>query len=163
MSDTKTAPSDVHQILSDWEALLSSKTEAEIIKPMPDSDWSVQDVIGHLRAWQQVSIARMEAAQSGGEPIFPDWVGGLDPDEDDDPDDWNARIYAIYHAQSWPQVYKAWHDGFVHLLELAETIPAEIRSDTKKYPWLKGASLDNVLVWSGEHHQEHLDALVSHP
>lgn len=160
MTESKDTLTELRRLLAEWEALLASKTEAEIMTPAAGSDWSIKDVIGHLRAWQQVSIARMEAGKSGSEPIFPDWSGGQNPDAYDNPQDLNDRIYTIYHPQPWSQVYTAWHDGFVHFLELGESIPPHTRGDKEKFPWLYGNSLDDVLYWSGDHHQEHLDVLL---
>ncbi len=160
MTESNDTLTELRRILQEWDALLASKTEAELTSPGAGSDWSIKDVIGHLRAWQQVSIARMEAGKSGAEPVFPDWCEGKNPDEHDNPHTLNNQIYAIYHPQPWSQVYKAWHDGFVHFLELGESIPYHTRSDKQKFTWLDGYSLDDVLYWSGEHHQEHLDVLL---
>ncbi|NJM07750.1 DinB family protein, partial [Candidatus Gracilibacteria bacterium] len=43
-----------------WEALLARLSEAEIVVPQPDG-MSIKDVLAHLMAWQQVSIARLAA------------------------------------------------------------------------------------------------------
>jgi len=56
-----------------WEALLAGLSEAQITAPQLDDGWSIKDVIAHLRAWQQRSIARVEAALSDREPDYPDW------------------------------------------------------------------------------------------
>ncbi|HET7143457.1 MAG TPA: maleylpyruvate isomerase N-terminal domain-containing protein, partial [Anaerolineales bacterium] len=44
-----------------WEELLSKLSEEQITAPHFDYDWSIKDVMAHLWAWQQISIARMEA------------------------------------------------------------------------------------------------------
>lgn len=44
-----------------WEELLVSLSEEQITAPRFDLDWSIKDVVAHLWAWQQISIARMEA------------------------------------------------------------------------------------------------------
>ena len=45
-----------------WGELLDNLSEDEITRPRPPSTWSIKDVMAHLMAWQQVSIARLEAA-----------------------------------------------------------------------------------------------------
>ena len=46
--------------------------------------------MGHLRAWQTRSIARLEGAQRKREPEFPPWPAELHPDTEDNPDAVNA-------------------------------------------------------------------------
>lgn len=145
-----------------WEQLLSSLSEERITSPQLDSDWSIKDVIAHLMAWQQVSIARLEAAQLDEEPVYPSWLAGLDPESDEDTEGFNARIYETYREHSWSRVHQAWTDGFLTFLSLGQQIPANNLMDTNKYPWLKGYSLFAVLQGSYEHHHdEHLEPLLA--
>lgn len=145
-----------------WEELLSSLSEEQITTPYLSSDLSIKDVIAHLRAWQQVSIARLEAAQLNKEPVFPDWLTGLDPESERDLDQFNSRIYEIYQEQSWSRVHQDWRDGFLRFLKLGEEIPEHDLYDTEKYPWLKGHPLFAVLQGSYEHHHDdHLEPLLA--
>src|SRR6266511_215426 len=81
-----------------WEELLTGLNKEQINVPLTPSTFSIKDTLAHLRAWQQVSIARLEAAQLDKKPVFPDWSAGLDPDAED-ADPLNASIYEIYHQQ----------------------------------------------------------------
>lgn len=144
-----------------WEELLSSVNEAQMTTPLTPSTWSVKDLIAHLRAWQQVSIARMEAALLNREPEMPGWLAGLDPDSESNLDSYNDRIYQANRNQPWSEVYRAWRDGFLLFLELAEAIPEENLMEAGKYPWLKGYPLSAVLHGSYEHHHiDHLEPLI---
>ena len=94
--------------------------------------------------------------------MFPNWLAGLDPESEEDTDQFNARIYETYHQQPWSRVYQSWRDGFLRFLKLGEEIPENDLSDTKKYPWLKGYSLFAVLQGSYEHHHDdHLEPLLA--
>src|SRR5947208_3318623 len=53
-----------------WESLLAEMNEEQITAPQLPSTWSVKDIIAHLRAWQQRSIARLDAARLNREPEF---------------------------------------------------------------------------------------------
>jgi hypothetical protein len=143
-----------------WEALLAGMSEEQITAPHPTSNWSIQDVIGHLRAWQQVSIARLEAAQLDRDPLYPEWLAGSDPESDEELDQFNARIYTAHHQRPWPSVYQDWRQGFLRFLQLGEAIPEEHLSDTTKYPWLDGYPLFAVLEGSYNHHTEHREELL---
>ena len=145
---------------SRWEELLAGLSEEQINVPLTPSTFSIKDTLAHLRAWQQVSIARLEAAQLDKEPVFPDWSAGLDL-EAEEADPVNARIYEIYHQQSWPRVHQDWRDGFLRFLKLAEEIPENDILDAKKYLWLKGYPLLAILQGSYEHHHiDHFEPLL---
>lgn len=144
-----------------WEELLASLSEEQINVSLTPSIFSIKDTLAHLRAWQQISIARLEAAQLNKEPVLPDWAAGFDPDEED-ADPLNARIYETFRQQPWSRVYQDWRDGFLRFLELAEQIPENDFLDEEKYPWMKGYSLLSVLQGSYEHHHiDHLEPLLA--
>jgi len=162
MNDKKQILTMLKEEFNRWEELLASLSEEQITAPPLPSNLSIKDVIAHLRAWQQVSIARLEAAQLNKEPVFPNWLGGLDPESEDDRDQFNARIYETYHQQPWSRVHQDWRDGFLRFLKLGEEIPENELLDTEKYPWLKGYSLFAVLQGSYEHHHnDHLEPLLA--
>ena len=161
MNDKQQILTTLREEFNRWEELLASLSEVQITAPHLPSNWSIKDVIAHLRAWQQVSIARLEAAQLNKEPVFPNWLSGLDPESEEDRDQFNARIYETYHNKSWSRVHPDWRDGFLRFLELGEAIPENDLLDAERYPWLKGYSLFAVLQGSYEHHHEdHLEPLL---
>ena len=138
-----------------WQAFFSGLTEEQITTPDPTNGLSIQDVVGHLHAWQQLSIARLEAAQRGEEPLYPDWCAGLYPDDEEYIEQFNATIHDTYRRQTWPRVYEGWRDGFARFLELAEAAPEADLTDTARYSWLRGYALIDVLRGLYEHHLEH--------
>jgi hypothetical protein len=111
----------------------------------------------HLRACQQRSIARFEAARLHREPEFPKWLAELDPDAETNTDHMNAWIYESSREQSWSTVHQHWREGFQRFLELGEAIPEKDLLDAGRYPWLKGHPLAFILLASYDYHQEHLE------
>jgi hypothetical protein len=144
-----------------WEELLASLSEEQIAAPLLPSDWSTKDIIAHLRAWQQRSIARMEAALFNREPEFPRWLPGLDPDSKGNTDQVNAWIYETCREQSWLKVYRNWSEGFLLFLEAGEGISEKDLLDAGRYPWLNGYPLAYIILASYDHHQEHLEKLLA--
>jgi hypothetical protein len=142
-----------------WDRLVGSMREAQITAPALHEDWSINDMVAHLRAWQQRSVARLEAAQLGKEPNYPAWPAQLDPEEEGQPHDLNAWLYAQTRDQPWPRVYEDWRTGFLRFLELAAAIPEGDLLAKDKYAWLEGYALIDVLNGSLEHHQEHAEYL----
>lgn len=136
-----------------WEVLLSGLSIEQITDRVLPGGNSIKDVLGHLRAWQQRSIARLEAALEDRDPDYPDWPEDLDPDADD-VDKINEWIQSIYGPQPWGNVYPLWKEGFLRFLEIGESIPEEVMFDTEKFPWLHGNSPADVMLGSYEHHHD---------
>ena len=143
-----------------WEQLLSSLDEEEITAPHFDFDWSIKDVIAHLWAWQQISIARVEAGVLDREPEYPKWILTIGQDWEEDSDRVNALTFETNHEKSWSEMYQNWRSGFLRFLELGNMISERNLLDGDKYPWLRGHSLASILVASYDHHQEHQEKLL---
>jgi hypothetical protein len=143
--------------LERWETLLASLSTEQRQAPLLPSPWTVKDTLVHLWAWQQRSIARLEAAQHGREPEFPQWFAGGNLNGEGSPDQINAWIYETYRDLPWEQVYTNWRDGYRRFLELGGGISERDLLDSSFYPWMEGYPLANVLLASYDHHQEHLE------
>lgn len=146
----------MREIHDQWEALLAQMDEAQISAPLAPSHWSTKDVLTHLWAWQQRSVARMEAVQQSREPVFPQWVAG---DPDADADKANAAIYDTHHARPWPEIHAMWQAGFQRLLDVTDTVSERDLLDTSRYAWLHGQAPAFILIASYDHHQEHLEKM----
>lgn len=143
-----------------WEELLASLSEEQLTAPRFDLDWSIKDVIAHLWVWQQISIARMEAAAQNREPDFPKWITEIGEDWEENADRVNALTFETHHEKPWSDVYQNWRDGFLRFLKSGEPISEKDLLDGSRYPWLKGYSLAFILVASYDHHQEHFEKLL---
>ena len=143
-----------------WQQMLASLKEAELTAPQFDFDWSIRDVVAHLWAWQQISIARLEAGVMDEEPRYPDWLLSLGDDWEESADRVNALTFRNNHDKSWRDVYENWERGFLRFLELGSQISERDLLDGDRFAWLKGYSLAFILIASYEHHQEHLEKLT---
>jgi hypothetical protein len=109
-------------------------------------------------AWQQISIAHMQAVRENRGPRLPSWLGGADPVYAEDPaTEFNARILELHSMDSWASVHQAWQDGFCRSIGLAEDVPEHRLLDAEKCPWLGGDPPLAVITGSCEHHEEHLN------
>jgi hypothetical protein len=147
--------------LTHWERMLAGLRDEQITDREVTEGRSVKDIIAHLMAWQQVSIARLEAARREVEPELPEWLGGSDPEDEDNIDLYNDRIYETYRDQPWSEVFQSWRRGFLRFLEAGEAVPEEDLVNDEKYPWLKGYPPLAVLEGSSEHHKEHRESIES--
>ena len=144
-----------------WEGLLATLSEEQITTPHFDLNWSIKDVIAHLWAWQQISIARMEAGVKDREPEFPKWIVASVENWEEDADRVNALTFETQHTKLWSEIYENWRNGFLKLLRLGNQISERASLDGNSYTWLKGYSLATILIASYDHHQEHLEKLLA--
>ena len=151
-----------------WEQVLAGLPEAQIIAIPQPGELSIKDEIAHLWAWQQRSIARLEAGLNNEEPKMPAWWPDATvtrPEESDDHeavnDRINAQIYETFRDRTWPDVYGQWRTAFSHFLELGAALAEPALLDASRYGWLNGYSLADVLLGSYDHHQEHLEKLLA--
>ncbi len=142
-----------------WQEFVAGKREIELVTPDPNSEWSLKDILAHLRGWQQISIARLEAAIENREPNFPAWVAELGADWEHHTRKTNALLYENNRDKTWADVYGEWHTGFTRFLELAQQIPEPDYFEIGKYAWLNEYPLAAVLRGSYNHHHEHLQDL----
>ena len=141
--------------LGEWEKVLGGISEAEIVAPNRVDKLSVKDIIAHLTAWQQITVARLEAGRDNREPVFAGWPPELDPVHESDNERINAWIYEKYRLQTWESVHYEWRERFLHVLELAEATPDEVMMPKGQFAWLNGYPLWGVLRGTYEHHREH--------
>lgn len=147
--------------LNRWEELLTGMSEEQIIAPRLPDHRSIQDVVAHLWAWQQRSVARLEAAISGEEPKFPKWLADVADADSDSPDRTNELIFQTYRDLPWSTVHQNWREQFLRFIDLGKAISEEDLIE-KEYPWFKGYALYVILVSSyGHHHIEHFEPLLA--
>jgi hypothetical protein len=145
--------------LDRWETTLADLAESQITAADLPGRWSVKDILAHLMAWQQRSIARINAALEDREPVYPRWnteAGSLD---EGDLNETNAWIYEHYREQPWSSVHENWYAGFLRFIELGRGISERDLLDGDRYAWLGGYPLAVVYLASFEHHKEHLEKL----
>jgi hypothetical protein len=144
-----------------WEKLLADLSEEQIVAPNFVLDWSIKDVMAHLWAWQQISIARMEAGLHDREPEYPKWIVESIENWEDDADRVNALTFERYHTEPWSEIHDNWKNGYLRFLELGNKVSERDLLDGDRYAWLKGYNLAAILLASYDHHQEHLEKLIT--
>lgn len=162
MADKQALLQLLHTEMRRWEALAAGLTEAQATDRSAPGGRSVKDELAHLWAWQQRSIARMEAARQQRTPEYPPWPVDGDPDADDASlDKLNEWIFESNRDRPWTEVLNAWRNGFLRLISQAEATPEKDLLEKDKYAWLPGYALADVLTGSTEHHSEHRPPLLA--
>ena len=145
--------------MQEWQVVLEEADEDRAIVPLAGSEWSLKNVVIHLWAWQQRSLARLEAALNGSQPQFPDWPAQYSPDTDASVDGLNAWIHDTYRAHSWEQARADWLAGYQRLIELSGRFAERDLFDDEHYLWMNGYPLAAVLTGTYDHHLEHVGQL----
>jgi len=149
----------LHDVFNRWEEQLAGTPEAQLTDPSLPGNWSVKDVMAHLWAWQQRTLARTEAALHDAEPQYPKWPDTLPPDPDDDVDQANDWIYKTNRDKPWPAVYSDWRGQFLRILDLSEQLSQNDLFDPARYTWMGGYPLAASYFGSYDHHKEHIEKL----
>ena len=110
-------------------------------------------------AWQQGSVARMQAALQDSQPAYPDWWLANGPDPEEDLDRTNAWIYQANRDKPWESVYSLWQDQFQRYIELTGSLAEKNLLTTGRYTWMGTYAIADSCLGSIEHHQEHYDAV----
>lgn len=87
--------------------MLANLSEEEIVTPHFDLDWSIKDVVAHLWAWQQISIARIEGGLHNHKPEYPKWIVDSIDNWEEDSDRVNALTFERYHRKPWTEIYQS--------------------------------------------------------
>jgi hypothetical protein len=143
-----------------WEDLIARNQADQSASRRVTEPLALKETLIHLWAWQQHTIAYLEAASQGKEPVLPPWPFEITGDDEGDVDATNAWIAQTYYAKPWEVAYQDWQDGFLRLLALAERLPEPDLLDGDKYPWRHGWPLLASLEGTYEHHREHREALL---
>jgi hypothetical protein len=149
----------MQELFQVWDKKLSSLNEDQICRKLTGSDWSIKDVLVHLWAWQQRTLARTKAAAEDREPVMPVWF--VSPDTPNvEVDLVNAWIYETYKDKPWTEVLINWEQGFQGILQAVGQVSEANLLDAGRYPWLNDNALAYYLISSYDHHREHEEMLA---
>lgn len=141
-----------------WEAVIG-RHQADMVDPSAQE--SLKETLIHLWAWQQHSIAYLEAAIADKAPVSPPWPVEMTVDDEGDVDVVNAWVAETYFGKPWAVAYQDWQTGFLTFIALTERLSEPDLLDGKKYPWREGWPLMASLEGSYEHHHEHLEPYLN--
>ena len=135
-----------------WRDLAAEVGPARYTEPGPMGEWSFGDMAGHLLAWRNRTIARLEAAgRAEPEPAAP-WPSQL---EGDDPiNDWIREQDAGRSPERLVADYAASYD---RLAAAIDALPEQQLTDPDAFEWL-GEPLVEV-DFTGHLHEEHVPAV----
>lgn len=113
-------------------------------------DWSFGDVAGHLLAWRNRTIVRLEAAARG----EPDPIA-FEPDTDEEVDAENVAMREADAGRAPAELVDAYTDSYDRLIRALDALPEASLRDGNAFPFTEGRALIDI-PFTGHLHEEHV-------
>lgn len=137
-----------------WETLLTEVGDERMEQPGATDDWTFRDVIAHLNAWREWSLARLAAAGTGEAPS-PPWPPGMDEDRPGGVEEINAWFYERDRDRPAAEVIAESREQFEQMRAAVEALSPEDLSEPGRFVWAADYPLSAVIDGSFEHLEEH--------
>jgi hypothetical protein len=141
-----------------WEDLLGRVGETRMLEAGAMGDWTFKDLVGHLVAWDDREIDRLEAAVHGQPEPDPAWPADLEGD-----DAINAWIQEQGADRLLGEVVDDSRRIYARLGEVVQRLPEDELNDPDRFPWMDGTALGPAVVsgaWFGHFREDHEPALT---
>lgn len=136
-----------------WRDLVAEVGRERMMEPGPMGQWTFKDLVSHLAAWRNRTLARLEAAAAGqGEPA-PPWPADL---KDDDPI--NAWIRERDQHRSLDEVLADYDSSFDRLAAVAKRLPDDALTRPGYFSWMGDVAFADAPLF-GHLHDEHEPAI----
>jgi len=151
----------LHDEFGAWERLLAGLDHERLHAPRSGAGWSIRDVVGHLAGWQEVTLARLRAAATGGAaatrgaPAFPAWRGDRSPRSSDELAAANAVLHALHRQRPWPTLLAEWRAGAAETVTRTARLPADDVAAVGRFEGLPDHALATVIEAAATHHAGH--------
>ncbi|MDO4263164.1 MAG: hypothetical protein Q4C67_03110, partial [Deinococcus sp.] len=66
-----------------WQAMNAQAERLHLTEARMQNAWTWRELLAHLSAWQEVTLARLRAAPDGAGLTYPAWAGRQNPDGQD--------------------------------------------------------------------------------
>jgi hypothetical protein len=128
------------------ENILTYLSNAQMLLPGVDGEWSVKDALAHISAWERRMIKWVRSLQNDEVPDIPlPW----------DVDRMNADTFSQVKDRSLTEVLEEFHHSYSESMELAESLSEEqlqtIYSDT----WPIGPLWTGIAANTSWHYKDH--------
>lgn len=140
------------EMRADWAAVLAGLEPEQMTEPGALGDWPFRDAVSHLTGWRKRTVARFEAAASGGEPAPAPWPAQWSDDDTHDINNW------IHETDSKRPLAEVLTESDTVLRRLDTALRAISEEDLLmlgRFAWLKDYPLSAYLEGSLEHYYEH--------
>lgn len=133
------------------EAVLRKFSDTEMFWSSAPGEWSVQDIMAHITAWEQTFLNWYEAGRRGEKLQLPDWSkpGTVDAI--------NREIYKRNKDRWIKEIKKEFKESYKKILKIVKSVPEELMFIPGKVAWPGKDSLaDYIIANTSRHYAEHV-------
>ena len=141
----------IKQARKSLEHSFKGLSDNDMIKTTAPGEWSVQDIMAHVTAWEQKLINWYQAGLRGEKQTMPEWgkPGVVD--------DINRGIYRANKDRWLKEVKKEFKASYKLTFKIIKAIPEEWLFAPGKFEWTGGDTLaDYVVSNTSRHYTEHI-------
>lgn len=143
--------SGIKEARKSLEQALKGFSDTDMMKSPAPGEWSIQDIMAHVAAWETKFIGWYEDASRGINPEIPDWSQPGIVDEI------NLEIYKQNHDRWLKEVRREFKESHKRILKVIKHIPEEDIFVAGRLEWFgKPALLDYILGNTAGHYLDHI-------
>jgi hypothetical protein len=133
------------------EAVLRPLSDTEMMWSNAPGEWSVQDIMAHITAWEQKFLGWYETGLNGQKIDMPDWSkpGTVDAI--------NLNIFKQNKDRWLKEIKKEFKESFKTVFKTVKSIPEETIFTPGRFAWTgKNTLADYIISNTCEHYAEHI-------
>jgi hypothetical protein len=158
MSETSTKSELLAEIDQEWtkiERICASLSEAEMLIPGVEGEWSVKDILCHISAWEKYFLDRLGYVMSGKHPLYPVMTSW------DDVHRFNAQVYVDNKDRPFSSVIIEFHSLYRSVMSVLESLDEEMLNKPYSYDFPDDALTLLQLIRANTfvHYREHCIAI----
>lgn len=119
--------------------------------PLPEGEWSLKQLLGHLADYERLGVIALKAVAGGREPVYDTVLADFDA--------FNNERGAIWGKTAWDEVWATFLATRRALLIVTEALPDDATARAFAAPWPGMTTPCGYLLDMAQHEQEHADAL----
>jgi hypothetical protein len=138
-----------------FERICAGLSEADMLAPGVEGEWSVKDILCHLSAWEKYLLDRLGYVLSGQHPLYPTMTSW------DDVHRFNAQVYADNKDRPLTSVIIEFRSLYRGVMTVLESLDDEILTKPYSYDFPDDtlSLLQLIRANTYEHYREHCVAL----
>jgi hypothetical protein len=137
------------------EHLCAGKSQADMVAPGVEGEWSIKDILCHLSAWEKYLLDRLGMVMTGQPPLYPAMASW------DDVHRFNAQVYADNKDRSISSVVIEFRSLYRGVMTVIEALRDDQFTQPYSYDFPDDALtlLQLIRANTCEHYREHRIAI----
>jgi hypothetical protein len=132
------------------ESNLLALTDADLLLPGVNGDWSIKDLMAHLSDWEQRFLGWYESGKQGEGPIFIPAPGI----SWDDIDMLNQMIYEKHYTRPLEEILEEFHSSYLEVDAAVEAMTPMELFEPGYYAWIGTAALSTyAATYTANHYR----------